>query len=59
MNIEEINRKSQGEAVNDSTLAFRLPESDKQKLLEICDRDGLSVGRLLRAMVQEYVSYEL
>ena len=55
MQTERVLVRSQGSPENRETLSFRLPEKDKRALLELCEERGLSVGRLMRALVREFI----
>jgi len=56
MQTERILGRSQGTPENSETLSFRLTKKDKRDLLEICEERGLSVGRLMRALVKEFIN---
>lgn len=55
MNFEKVRRAATGSADNDAVLSFRLPETVKQDLLEVCERDRLSLGRLMRELAKEFL----
>lgn len=55
MNIERVLSASSGDSHNTETVAFRLTPADKHKLLELCQTRNLSLGRLMRALVAEFI----
>lgn len=55
MNIDKIISASGGDPERTETLSFRLVESDKRELLLLCEERGLSLGRLMRAIVREFL----
>lgn len=55
MDVNKINQLAAGNPDRTEVIAFRLATEKKQQLLELCQRDNLSVGRLLRALVDEYI----
>ena len=52
MNFEKVRRAATGSAENDAVLSFRLPETVKADLLEVCERDRLSLGRWMRELAK-------
>ena len=55
MNIERVLSASGGDSHNTETIAFRLTPADKQQLLDLCQTQNLSLGRLMRALVSEFI----
>ena len=55
INYEQVRRAATGSADNDAVLSFRLPETVKADLLEVCARDQLSLGRLMRELAKEFL----
>lgn len=55
MNIKRLLRESAGDTDNTATIAFRIPESDKEAFVELCNAQRISIGRLMRAMVREFM----
>jgi len=55
MDVNKINQRALGNPDRTEVIAFRMDVTKKQQLLELCQRDNLSVGRLMRALVDEYI----
>lgn len=57
MNFDKIKAAAGGDTNNSETIAFRLRPDTKQALLDICDREQLSLGKLFREMAEEFVRH--
>jgi len=55
MNLNKVKELATGDLANTETIAFRLSEEDKKSLLAVCSKHNLSVGRLMRALVREFM----
>lgn len=57
MNFDKIKAAAGGDTNNSETIAFRLRPETKQALLDICEREQLSLGKLLRELSAEFVRH--
>lgn len=55
MNMRKILRESYGEADHNATIAFRLSEAQKEAFVSMCNEHNISIGRLMRALVREFM----
>ena len=55
MNVKRLLRESYGESDHNATVAFRISEQQKEEFMELCKERNISVGRLMRAMVREFM----
>jgi len=42
---------------NTETIAFRIPPRDKQALVDACNRNQLSLGKVMRLLVKEFLEH--
>lgn len=54
MFINDVLDEARG-AAQTEPMAFRLPVQDKARLLDICEAEGLSVGKLMRKLVNDFI----
>ena len=54
MDLEKAKKLASGDAFHTETIAFRIDAEAKERLAAICKNNNLSIGRLMRAMVQEF-----
>lgn len=55
MDTDKLLEESKGDASHDAYLSFRLSQEDKDKLLDLCNEHGLSMGKLLRGLIKEFM----
>ena len=55
MYIKSILEDSKGSPQTEP-MAFRLPADDKAKVLAICEKERLSVGKLMRNLVADFIN---
>ena len=55
MDLDELKREAKREGEVSETMAFRLSPQDKATFIRICDKLELSVGKVLRLMVKEFI----
>lgn len=55
MSIDEILEQAASTAPPSEPFTFRLPVESKEKLLAICQHRHLSAGRLVRALVEDFI----
>lgn len=58
MDFVKIKAAAAGDSANSETIAFRLRPDLKKAILDICERDQLSVGKLFREICEEVVRHE-
>lgn len=55
MDIERLQKLARREGNVSETMAFRLPPEDKQAFIDRCDELELSVGKVLRLLVSDFI----
>jgi len=55
MNVKRLLRESYGESDHNATIAFRLSETQKEEFVALCNERNISIGRLMRALVREFM----
>lgn len=55
MDTEKILQRSLGTPEHTESVSFRLTAENKRALLALCDQRGLSLGRLMRSLVEEFL----
>lgn len=58
MDLERLQKFARREGGVSETMAFRLPLEDKQAFIEKCDELELSVGKVLRLLVADFIAGE-
>lgn len=56
MNIDKLQQLAKREAGISETMAFRLTPEDKEAFIQKCDQHALSVGKVLRLLVAEFIA---
>lgn len=55
MDIARLQKFARRESGVSETMAFRLPPEDKQAFIDRCDELELSVGKVLRLLVSDFI----
>lgn len=58
MNLEKAKILASGDKDNGETITFRIDGETKKQFTAFCKEHNLSIGRLMRAMVQELMANE-
>lgn len=55
MDMDRLRQYARREAGVSETMAFRLPAEDKEAFIEKCDQLDLSIGKVLRLLVADFI----
>lgn len=53
MDLKKAKEIARGDAFHTETIAFRIDLDSKERFMDLCKENNISVGRLMRAFVAE------